>query len=251
MTLEVDVFGTTTIAMCVFFIGYAIVIRSSVLRDYGIPEPVIGGFAFAILVALIYVIADVQVTFDLARRDTLLVYFFAALGLRSSLRDLITHGRPLLILVALASVFIVVQNVAGITIARFFGYDSQVGMVGGSMSLIGRSGTTIAWAPIFRQQFGVDHVSRLGIAVNMVGLIAACCLGGPVAKLLINRHRFATPGPSGNLEVGFSSEVEAPKLDYRAFLLALLRVHIAILGGQLIGLASMPAVCTCRFTCPA
>ena len=32
MTFDVDVFGTTTIAMCVFFLGYAIVARSTVLR---------------------------------------------------------------------------------------------------------------------------------------------------------------------------------------------------------------------------
>ena len=236
MTFEVDVFATTTIAICVFFIGYAIVMRSRVMRDYSIPEPVIGGFAFAILIALIYVFANVQITFDMARRDTLLIYFFAALGLRSNLRDLITHGRPLLLLVALAAVFIVIQNIAGITIAQFFNYDRQLGIVGGSMSLIGRSGTTVAWAPIFHQQFGVEHVSRLGLAVNMAGLIAACCLGGPFAKMLISRDRLTTPGPGGNLEVGFANSAEAPKVDYRAFLLALLRIHIAIFGGQLVGL---------------
>jgi sodium--glutamate symport carrier gltS len=38
MTLEIDVFGTTTIAMCVFFLGYAIVMRSQLLRNYSIPE---------------------------------------------------------------------------------------------------------------------------------------------------------------------------------------------------------------------
>jgi glutamate:Na+ symporter, ESS family len=64
MTLEVDVFGTTTIAMCVFFLGYAIVMRSQLLRDYSIPEPVIGGFACAILIALVYYIANVEITFD-------------------------------------------------------------------------------------------------------------------------------------------------------------------------------------------
>ena len=37
MTLEVDVFGTTTIAMCVFFIGYAIVMRSNLLVPPGLP----------------------------------------------------------------------------------------------------------------------------------------------------------------------------------------------------------------------
>ncbi len=236
MALEVDTFGTMTIAMLVFFIGYAFVMMSGTLRDYAIPEPLIGGVAFAIGVALLYGIADIKITFDLDRRDILLVYFFAALGLRSSLRDLITHGRPLLILVALATVFILIQNTAGIGIAYLLGYDPQMGIVGGSMSLIGRSGTTVAWAPIFREQFGIDHVSRLGLAANMAGLIAACCLGGPIARSLIKRYRLVAPGPSRDLEVTFSTDIDAPKLDYRAILLALLRIHITIIGGQLIGL---------------
>ena len=251
MTFEVDVFGTTTIAMCVFFLGYAIVMRSALLRDYGIPEAVVGGFAFAILIALVYYIADTQIIFDLARRDILLVYFFAALGLRSSLRELITNGRPLFVLVTLASLFIVLQNIAGIMMARAFGHDAQIGIVAGSMALIGRSGTTIAWAPIFEDQFNLEHASRLGIAVNMLGLIAACCIGGPIARSLINRHRLAAPGPSADLDVGFSSGIEAPKLDYHAFLLALLRIHITIIVGQVlaVGLEAagvyMPLYVTC------
>ena len=236
MTLTVDVFGTTTIAMCVFFLGYAILARSAVLRDYGVPEPVIGGFAFAILIALVYSIADVQINFDLSRRDILLVYFFAALGLRFSLRELISNGRPLVILVALASLFIVLQNVVGIAIARAFDYDAQVGIVAGSMALIGRSGTTVAWAPIFEQQFNIEHVSRLGVGINMAGLIAACCIGGPIARFLITRYRLAAPGPSANLDVGFSRDFDAPKVDYRDFLLALLRIHVTIIAGQLFGL---------------
>ena len=233
MSLEVDVFGTTTIAMCVFFLGYAIVSRTKILRDYSVPEPVVGGFACAVLIALIYVLADVKITFDLFRRDTLLVYFFAALGLRSNLRELIANGRPLLILVALASVFIVVQNVVGIAIALAFDYDRQIGIVAGSMALIGRSGTTIAWAPIFQEQFSLQHLSRLGIAVNMAGLLAACAIGGPIARLLIHRYRLPTPGGSADLDVGVSRDAEAPKLDYYAFLLALLRIHVAIIIGQI------------------
>lgn len=149
MTLHVDVFGTTTIAMFAFFLGYAIIMRSAPLRDYGIPEPVMGGFAFAIVIALVHYVADLTITFELARRDILLVYFFAALGLHSTVRELLSNGRPLLLLVASASVFIVLQNVAGITVARAFDLDPQIGIVAGSMSLIGRSGTTVAWAPIF------------------------------------------------------------------------------------------------------
>lgn len=235
VAVEVDVFGTTTIAMCVFFVGYAMVTRLKPLRDYSIPESVVGGFACAVLIALMYQLADIKISFDLARRDILLVYFFAALGLRSSIAELISNGRPLLILVALACVFIVLQNIVGIAIARAFDYDPNLGIVAGSMALTGRSGTTIAWAPFFEERFGLENVSRLGMGVNMAGLIAACCIGGPLAKFLINRHHLRTPGPSADLDVGISREAEAPKLDYYGFLLALLRIHIAIILGQLLG----------------
>lgn len=236
MSVEIDVFGTTTLAMCAFFLGYAIVMRSATLRDYSVPEPVVGGFAFAIVIALIHFAADVTITFDSSRRDILLVYFFAALGLRSNPRELISNGRPLLVLVALAAVFIVLQNAAGIVIARSFGFDPRVGIVSGSMALIGRSGTTVAWAPIFEQLFSLESVSRLGTAVNMAGLIAACCLGGPIARLLIHRNALKTPGPSGNLDVGFARDAEAPKLNHHNFLLALLRIHIVIIIGQVVGM---------------
>ncbi len=232
MTFEIDAFGTATIAMCVFFLGYAIVSRSEILRNYSIPEPVVGGIAFAIVIAIIFYVADVKITFDLFRRDFLLVYFFAALGLRSNLQELIANGRPLAVLVTLAAVFLVIQNVVGITIALAFDYDRQIGIVAGSMALIGRSGTTVAWAPIFERQFDLQHVSRLGIAVNMVGLLAACAMGGPIARLLINRYRLSAPGGSADLDVGIARDAQSPQLDYYAFLLALLRIHIAIIIGQ-------------------
>jgi ESS family glutamate:Na+ symporter len=237
MILEVDVFGTTTIAMCVFFIGYGIVSRSTILRDYSIPESVVGGFAGAVVIAILYYSVDLTIKFDLIRRDILLIYFFSAIGLRSNVRELINNGRPLFILVGLASLFIVVQNIVGIAIAVSFGYERQIGIVAGSMALMGRSGTTVAWAPAFQEMFGLQHVSRLGVGVNMAGLLAACAIGGPIARFLISRHRLALPGASASLDVGISRAAESPKLDYYAFLLALLRIHIAIIIGQVLVLA--------------
>lgn len=236
MNLNVDVFGTTTIAMCVFFIGYGIVSRSKFLRDYSIPEPVVGGFAAAVVIALIYYATDVTILFDLARRDTLLVYFFAALGLRSNFRELVKNGRPLFTLVGLALLFIIVQNLISIPIALALGHERQMGIVAGSMALMGRSGTTVAWAPVFQEMFGLEHVSRLGVGVNMAGLLAACAIGGPIARLLISRHHLVLPAGGGALDVGVSRAAESPKLDYYAFLLALLRIHIAIIIGQVIAL---------------
>lgn len=235
MIVKLDVFNTTTIAMCVFFLGHVILRRSAVLRKYSIPEPLLGGVACAILIALIHALLDVTIVFDLERRDILLVYFFAALGLRFNVGQVIANGRPLFILVALAAAFIFVQNIAGIAVAEAFGHDANFGIVAGSMSFTGRSGTTVAWAPFFREQLGLDHVSRLGIAASTAGLIAACCVGGPLAKFLIGRYQLATPGAASKIDVGTPVEQEnTPRLDYHGFILALLRVHIAILIGQIL-----------------
>ncbi len=251
MVFEADVFATTTVAMCAFFLGYAIVTRSSFLRRYSIPEPVIGGVIFAVLIALLYVLVGIEVTFDLERRDTLLVYFFAALGLRFNPREMIANGRPLLILAALASLMILVQNVAGIAIAQAFGFEPQVGVVAGSMALTGRSGTTVAWAPIFYEQFGLGGMSRLGAAVNMAGLLAACAIGGPIARYLITRRRLTPPPPAADAELGFSRQDDDVRLDHHAFLLALLRIHAVVLAGLVLKWAIdftgilMPLYVTC------
>lgn len=231
-----DTFGTATIAMCVFFVGKAIVNRSRLLQTYSIPEPVIGGLACAIIVAIIYFSFDIEISFDISRRDVFLLYFFSALGLRSSMAELVRGWRPILVLLALACVFLFMQNGVGIAIASAFGLDQKLGIVAGSMALTGRAGTTVAWSDFFTEHFGVS-ISRVGIAVNMAGLIAACCIGGPIAKLLIRHHQIKTPGPSENLDVGVSRNVSPPPLDYYGFLFAILRVHIAVIIGHLLGLA--------------
>lgn len=235
MIVTLDVFQTTTVAMIVFFVGYAIVRRVRLLRDYSIPEALAGGAATAVLLAVLHWTVDVTVVFDLERRDILLVYFFAALGLRGQLGELARFRRPLTILVLLATVFIFIQNIAGMALAGLFGHDPITGVVAGSMALTGRSGTTVAWAPVLEAMFDLSGLSRLGTAVNMLGLIAACCIGGPIARALIRHRRLAVPGSGADLDVGLGREAPSPQLDYKAFLLALLTIHLTIILGQGLG----------------
>lgn len=238
MTYELDSFGTVTVAMCVFFVGHALVRRFALLRDYAIPEPIVGGLAFAFAVAALFWLTDVEITFDLFRRDLLLVYYFAALGMQTNLREVVAHRRPLVVLVGLAGAFVVVQNATGIAIAEALGHAPANGIVAGSMALIGRSGTTIAWAPLFRKGSRWSTCPGSGI-------------GGPLARALIQRHRLQAPGPGRLPEMGGAAAADAPRLDHHAFLLALLRLHIAILAGEALAVSleavgiTMPVYVTC------
>ena len=52
MTLSLNLFATLALATTLFFVGQLIVRQSAVLQRYSIPVPVVGGFLFAVVLAL-------------------------------------------------------------------------------------------------------------------------------------------------------------------------------------------------------
>ena len=85
--MEIGNFVSFTLAIVLLFVGKVVLNRSQSLRRYSIPEPVIGGFLAAIVVAVLYFAFDYQVTFALDAQSYLLLYFFAGIGLNSDIRD--------------------------------------------------------------------------------------------------------------------------------------------------------------------
>lgn len=229
---SVSAFASFNLAIVLLFIGKDVTQRVALLRQYSIPEAVIGGLLCIVVVAALYFGAGVAVEFELGVRDILLLYFFAAIGLASDVRTLLRGGRPLLVLLALAVVFIVMQNVVGMAIAAAFGTDPRLGLMTGSISLTGGVGTTLAWAPYFVQELGIADAETVGLASNMVGLIAACAVGGPVAGYLIRRHRLSGSAQA-ELEIGkrYDEEPHA-RLDYYGVLLAVLWLNAALMLGR-------------------
>ncbi len=240
VSLSVSAFTSFNLAIVLLFIGKDVTQRVALLRRYSIPEPVIGGMLCIAVVAALYFGAGVAVEFELAVRDILLLYFFAAIGLGSDVRTLRDGGRPLLVLLALAVAFIVMQNVVGMAIAAGFGTDPRLGLMTGSISLTGGVGTTLAWSPYFVKELGIADAETVGLASNMVGLIAACAVGGPIAGYLIRRHRLAG-SKQADLEIGKRYEEEPhARLDYYGVLLAVLWLNAALMLGR--GVSSLIAL---------
>lgn len=231
-TLAVPAFQSFTLAILLFFIGQKISQRSALLRRYSIPEPVVGGLLCACVVGVAYLALGLRIEFDLEVREMLLLYFFAAIGLKSDLRTLREGGRPVLWLLGLSSAFIVLQNLLGMGMAGLFGLDPRAGLMTGSISLTGGIGTTLAWGPEFVTRLGISNAVELGMASNMVGLLAACTIGGPVASYLMRRHGLS--GGVGALDVGKTVELASVPLDYLGVLRALLWLNLALLLGEVI-----------------
>ena len=251
--LSFGAFLSFTLGRVVLFVGKRINDVVGFLREFSIPEPVTGGLIFTVLIAVLYFAAGIEISFDLASRDFLLVYFFTTIGINASLRDLLLGGKPLVILLAVTIAYMFVQNLTGITVAALFDQPAAVGLLGGSVSLIGGHGTAIAWSPRLAEDYGITNAMEIGIACATFGLILASLMGGPIAKFLISRHNL-TPAKAEAVDVGVSDEQsDKHKIDYLDFLDAILAIHVSVIVGFLIntGLESiglkLPLFVTCLF----
>ena len=249
--LTVSPFLAVTLGIVVLFVGKRLNDAVGFLREFSIPEPVTGGLLFSILFGLVYAVSGVAVEFELAARDVLLVYFFTTIGINASLKDLLAGGKPLVVLLAITIGYMVVQNLTGITIAGLFDLPAAVGMLGGSVSLIGGHGTAIAWSPRIAEEYGVANAMEIGIACATFGLILASLMGGPIAKFLIKRHDLK-PSSHDPQDVGLSDEDEKRGIGHLDFLDALLAIHASIILGAILNeavedLIQLPLFVTCLF----
>ena len=250
--LRIGPFLTVTLGIIVLFVGKRLNDAVAFLREFSIPEPVTGGLLFSVLFGIVYAASGVAVEFELAARDILLVYFFTTIGINASFKDLLAGGKPLVVLLVITIAYMVVQNLTGISVAALFDLPTAVGLLGGTVSLIGGHGTAIAWAPRIAEDYGVSNAMEIGIACATFGLILASLMGGPIAKFLITRHKLA-PDKVETLDVGASEEQRKAGIGSLDFLDAILAIHISGILGILLneGLEELgfklPLFVTCLF----
>ena len=250
--LQIEPFLSITLGIIVLFVGKRLNDKIGFLREFSIPEPVTGGLLFSIFFAVVYGASGVAVNFELSARDILLVYFFTTIGINASLKDLAEGGKPLVILLAITIAYMILQNLTGISVAALFDLPAAVGLLGGTVSLIGGHGTAIAWAPRISEEFGIANAMEIGIASATFGLILASLMGGPIAKLLITRYKLK-PEKVETQDVGMPVKKQKLGIDYLDLLDAVLAIHVCIIIGLLLnellesfGL-KLPLFVTCLF----
>jgi ESS family glutamate:Na+ symporter len=197
VTLNLNLFATLALATALFFVGQLIVRQSTVLQRYSIPVPVVGGFLFALVLALAGLVVPVDFTMDETLKDPLLLAFFATLGLGADVRSLARGGSKLVILLALFVALMTLQNAVGLLMARLLDLHPLVGLLGGSISLTGGHGTAAAYAASFGETRNLQGAMELGMAAATAGLILGSLLSGPVAERLMRRARARAATASG------------------------------------------------------
>jgi ESS family glutamate:Na+ symporter len=240
-SLILDGRQTIILAILVLFLGKYIIGKTAFLRNFNIPEPVVGGLIASIIFGLLYAIFNLQFEFALGVRDELLIAFFTTIGLSSRFETLLKGGAQLGIL-----------NGTGVAVATLAGFDQLVGVIGGSVSLSGGHGTAIAWTPIFRDDHGIALAGEIGIACATVGLILGGLLGGPLARFLVQRHQLE-PDSDAVQTIGVEHDGEMIPIDYQRMLRTIFVIFATIgigihidLGLDKLGV-QLPTFVSCLF----
>jgi ESS family glutamate:Na+ symporter len=229
--MEFDARQTLLIAVLVLFLGRYLNKKVKFLKAYNIPEPVTGGIIASICFSVFYFIFGETIKFALQERDVLLIVFFTCVGLSAKFSTLITGGKALITVLVLAVCYLILQNMTGVAVTLFTGLSTAEGVLGGSVSLSGGHGTAIAWAPFFKEHFGIENAMEIGITCATFGLILGGVCGGPIANYLIKRYRLS-PNCKENLSVGIEDEQE--KITVHSIYSVILILCIAIgIGLQL------------------
>ena len=193
---ELDLIHTVAFGGLALLAGYGLRRVIPPLRTYNLPAPVLGGLLIAILIAVTRGQGVTLLKFDTSLQSPLMIAFFTAIGFGASLRMLRTGGPQVLRFFVLATVFAVVQNLAGILVAVAFGLQPLFGVLAGSVTLTGGPATGLAFAPLF-EQAGVTGAGSIAVAAAMGGIIAGGLVGGPLGTLLVRRHNLRPQAEGG------------------------------------------------------
>jgi glutamate:Na+ symporter, ESS family len=192
-TVEFDLISTLLVSMVVLFLGRFLVAWVSVLRRLNIPAPVVGGGLMALLLALVDGLLHVKLGFNLGLKDTLLLMFFTTVGLAADARMLVKGGPRLLLFLGISVVLIAVQNAIGLGASRLLDLHPVVGLLGGSITLVGGHGTGAAYAGRLGETMNLQGAMELTMACATAGLVIGAVLGGPLAEFLLKRYKLTGP----------------------------------------------------------
>jgi glutamate:Na+ symporter, ESS family len=206
--LKLDLLQTLSLAALVYFGGIQLRKRVAWLDRLNIPAAVVGGLIFTLLVMLLRE-QGVTVQLNTAMQSTLSVAFFTSIGMGASLALLRVGGIQVVIFLVLATLFCLVQNGVGISIALGFGENPLLGVMAGSVTLVGGPATGLAFAPVF-EEAGLRGAGPLALTAATGGIICGGLVGGPVGTSLIRRFGLKPAVPRATAAAEMQAELDTP-----------------------------------------
>ncbi|EEF61871.1 sodium/glutamate symporter [Pedosphaera parvula] len=212
-------------AVPVILVGEFLFRRVKFLSHFNIPIPVVGGMLIALMVLGLNVSANASghgkiqfatkvdarwwtwlVTPETEWRKApmidvqlpFLVGFFTCIGLNASWQLVRRGGVQVIVLLVLATVLAILQNILGITLAYGLHVPPLMGVICGSLTLTGGPGTALGFAPTLAEA-GVADAAVIAIVAATFGIFVSSLIGGPVGSRLIRSKNLQVRASGGEL----------------------------------------------------
>lgn len=220
----------------VLLFGRFLTSRVGFLKRYSIPDPIVGGLVFALASYALATWGGVKIALETTMNPTLLLLFFGCVGLTANLKMLSQGGPRLISLLLVLAPFLVLQNLVGLGLAWVLDMHPLMGLLGGTITLVGGHGTGAAYAARFADVNNIQDVMALAMTSATIGLIIGGLMGGPVAEWLIKRHAIRNGAASDSPE-NATTEVPATEkmVDFpppSSFLMSLAAVLVTLTIGS-------------------
>ena len=187
--IELTQLEVFSLSMFVLFLGNQLSSRIRFLQKYNIPDPVVGGLAFSLFAGFLYFQLDITLSFGESLKNTMMLAFFATIGLSANAKLLKQGGAGIFRFVVIAILFLFLQNIVGVLLAKAFSLDPRIGLFAGSITLSGGHGTGAIYAAAFPD---IKDALEIAMACATFGLVLGGILGGPLAERLISKYKLTS-----------------------------------------------------------
>ena len=215
LQLKFDILQAAALGAIMYYCGIWIRSKIPLLSRLSIPAPAVGGLPVAALAAILQANGIVQFVFDSTLQQVFMICFFCTVGMNASYKLVLKGGLMVLAFWGVSTLTSAIQNIVGVPIALGFGLNPLMGLIGGSIPMIGGLGTAGAFGALFEDEFGVQGALSAAIACATFGMVAGSLVGGPLGEWLIKFYKLKTPNSikeATRLSSTIESEIETNAL---------------------------------------
>jgi ESS family glutamate:Na+ symporter len=188
-----DMLQSAALGAIMYYFGVWLRSKIPLLVKYSIPAPAVGGLTVTVITALLQARGIASFAFDGTLQTVFMICFFCTVGMNASYKLVLRGGIMVVAFWGVSTLVSVFQNAAGIPIAMGFGLNPLMGIIGGSIPMIGGLGTAGAFGALFEDEYGVAGALSAAIACATFGMVAGSIVGGPVGEMIIKIRGLATP----------------------------------------------------------
>ena len=189
---KVDMLQAAALGAIMYYFGVWVRSKVPLLVKFSIPAPAVGGLVVSIIAAVLQANGIVQFAFDNTLQTVFMICFFCTVGLNASYKLVFKGGLTVAAFWGVTAIVSALQNAVAIPIAVGFGLDPLMGIMGGSVPMIGGLGTAGAFGALFEDSYGLTGALSAAIACATFGMVAGSVIGGPLGEWILRTHKIIT-----------------------------------------------------------